>query len=149
MLTKFRIYIFWVWKQLVPVCTVVDTVDCLGHRGESVVPIVRRKGDVLGSLQLPVSINVWSADVVVRPVDIPGQLCIRRSPTRCLSVVQHIPDLGDCEDLINTTDKTMGISHQKQYTYYLVQMDHNIKDLIENLIASMAIEATNVEEDEW
>jgi hypothetical protein len=61
----------------------------------------------------------------------------------------HHTDYGICENMINTTDKTMGMSYQKTYNYYLYQMDNNIKDLIFNLKASMTTKATNTKKDDW
>jgi hypothetical protein len=61
----------------------------------------------------------------------------------------RIPDYGICEKMINTTDKTMGMSYQKTYNYYLYQMDNNIKDLISDLKAAMTTKATNTKKDEW
>ena len=49
-----------------------------------------------------------------------------------------IPDYGSCENMINTTDRTMGISHQKMYNYYLEQMDDKTKALIADLKVAMA-----------
>jgi len=58
----------------------------------------------------------------------------------------NIPDFGICEKMINTTDKTMGMSYQKTYNYYLYQMDNNIKDLISELKAAMVTKDTKKEE---
>jgi hypothetical protein len=48
-----------------------------------------------------------------------------------------IPDYGVCEKMINTTDKTMGVSYQKTYNYYLLQLDSNIKSIITSLKTAM------------
>jgi hypothetical protein len=61
----------------------------------------------------------------------------------------RIPDYGICEKMINTTDKTMGISYQKTYNYYLYQMDNNIKDLISDLKSAMMTKTTNTKNDDW
>ena len=61
----------------------------------------------------------------------------------------RIPDYGICENMINTTDKTMGMSYQKTYNYYLYQMDNNIKELISDLKASMTTKATNTKKEDW
>jgi len=61
----------------------------------------------------------------------------------------RIPDFGICENMINTTDKTMGMSYQKTYNYYLYQMDNNIKELISDLKASMTTKATNTKKEDW
>ena len=61
----------------------------------------------------------------------------------------RIPDYGVCEKMINTTDKTMGISHQKTYNYYLFQMDNNIKDLLSDLKSAMTTKETNTKKDDW
>lgn len=59
------------------------------------------------------------------------------------------PDYGVCEKMINTTDKTMGISHQKYYNNYLSQTDTNIKALIVNLKSAMITKSTTTKKDEW
>ena len=61
----------------------------------------------------------------------------------------RIPDYGACEKMINTTDKSMGVSYQKIYNYYLSQMDNNIKDLISGLKAAMSTKTTNTKKDDW
>ena len=61
----------------------------------------------------------------------------------------RIPDCGACEKMINTTDKSMGVSYQKIYNYYLAQMDNNIKDLISGLKAAMSTKTTNTKKDDW
>jgi len=61
----------------------------------------------------------------------------------------RIPDYGICEKMINTTDKTMGTSHQKTYNYYLYQMDINVKELISDLKAAMSSKSTNTKKDDW
>ena len=61
----------------------------------------------------------------------------------------RIPDYGVCEKMINTTDKTMGMSYQKTYNYYLYQMDNNIKGLIADLKKTMATKTTNSSTEEW
>jgi hypothetical protein len=66
-----------------------------------------------------------------------------------VSGANSIPDFGICEKMINTTDKSMGVSYQKTYNYYLYQMDNNIKDLIADLKAAMTTNATNKNKDEW
>jgi hypothetical protein len=61
----------------------------------------------------------------------------------------RIPDYGVCEKMINTTDKTMGMSYQKTYNYYLYQMDNNIRDLIADLKKAMATKSTNSNNEDW
>lgn len=60
-----------------------------------------------------------------------------------------IPDYGACEDMINTTKKTMGISYQKTFNYYLTQMDENAKDLITDLKNSMNTKSSGKKNDDW
>ena len=60
-----------------------------------------------------------------------------------------IPDYGACEDMINTTRKTMGISYQKTFNYYLTQLDENIKSLIIDLKATMSKKADVKKKDDW
>lgn len=60
-----------------------------------------------------------------------------------------IPDYGPCEDMINTTRKTMGISYQKTFNYYLTQMDENVKGLIADLKATMSKKAEERKKDDW
>jgi hypothetical protein len=60
-----------------------------------------------------------------------------------------IPDYGVCEDMINTTKKTMGMSYQKTFNYYLTQMDENIKDLILDLKATMSKKTEVKKKDDW
>lgn len=45
--------------------------------------------------------------------------------------------LGPCEEMINTKDRTMGISNQKGYNLILTSMDENIKNMIIDLKANM------------
>lgn len=61
----------------------------------------------------------------------------------------RIPDYGVCEEMINTTHKTMGMSYQKTYNNYLSQMDNNIKSLISDLKNSMLTKASGVTSDDW
>lgn len=61
----------------------------------------------------------------------------------------RVPDYGICEKMINTSDKTMGISHQKMYNYYLTQLDQNTKSLINDLKGAMSTKAPNSKKDEW
>lgn len=58
----------------------------------------------------------------------------------------RIPDYGVCENMINTKDKTMGISNQKFYNYYLYQIDTNIKNLIIDLKTTIS---SKNKKDEW
>lgn len=60
-----------------------------------------------------------------------------------------IPDYGACEDMINTTKKTMGVSYQKTFNYYLVQVDQNIKDLISDLKVTMSRKTEEKKKDDW
>jgi hypothetical protein len=61
----------------------------------------------------------------------------------------QIPDYGVCEKMINTTDKTMGMSYQKYYNYYLYQMDNNINELIAGLKTNMAVNSGGAKEESW
>lgn len=61
----------------------------------------------------------------------------------------RIPDYGLCENMINTTHKSMGISYQKTYNYYLYQLDNNIIDLIADLKTAMETNSVNVTRDDW
>jgi len=60
-----------------------------------------------------------------------------------------IPDYGACEEMINTTKKTMGISYQKTFNYYLFQMDRDIKVLISDLKSSMIKNVVATNKDNW
>jgi hypothetical protein len=60
-----------------------------------------------------------------------------------------IPDYGVCEDMVNTTKKTMGMSYQKAFNYYLMQMHENIKDLILDLKTTMSKRAEVKKKDDW
>jgi len=60
----------------------------------------------------------------------------------------RIPDYGICENMIHTKDKNMGISYQKTYNYYLLQMDRNITVLVEDLKLSMLSKSKN-NNDNW
>lgn len=55
---------------------------------------------------------------------------------------------GPCEGMINTKEKTMGMSHQKFYNQYLNQMNTNIQDLTKDLTEFMALNVTS-ENDDW
>lgn len=61
----------------------------------------------------------------------------------------RIPDYGVCEEMINTTHKTMGMSYQKVYNYYLTQMDIKIKSLITDLKKSMLTKSSEITNDDW
>lgn len=61
----------------------------------------------------------------------------------------RVPDYGMCEKMINTSEKTMGISHQKTYDYYLTQLDQNTKSLINDLKSAMSAKPANSKKDEW
>lgn len=58
-------------------------------------------------------------------------------------------DYGACEKMINSNDKSYGVSLRKGYNYWLTQMDDNIKDLIIDLKVAMATKAKNVNKDDW
>lgn len=60
----------------------------------------------------------------------------------------RIPDYGICENMINTKDKTIGMSYQKTYNYYLFQMNNNINALVEDLKLSMLSKSKN-NNDNW
>lgn len=60
----------------------------------------------------------------------------------------RIPDYGACEDMINTTRKTMGISYQKTFDFYLEQMRDNITYLIADLNSTMKQPQNNIN-DNW
>jgi len=60
-----------------------------------------------------------------------------------------IPDYGACEKMINTTDRTMGISHQKTYNSYLNKMNSEISVLVESLKMSMKVGTVNAKKDDW
>jgi hypothetical protein len=60
----------------------------------------------------------------------------------------RIPDYGVCEDMINTTHKTMGFSNQKTYNYYLTQLDENITTLIVSLKNTMNVKVSS-KKDDW
>lgn len=66
-----------------------------------------------------------------------------------LSGSQKISDYGPCEEMINTTHKTMGASHQKLYNYYLLQVKENIEALVANLIAEMQKTSVEKKGDDW
>lgn len=61
----------------------------------------------------------------------------------------RIPDYGVCEKMINTTDKTFGMSNQKNYNQYLYQMDNHIKELITDLKSAMSKKEANSKKDDW
>jgi hypothetical protein len=60
-----------------------------------------------------------------------------------------VPDYGICEKMINTTDKTMGVSYQKIYNQYLSQMDSNIRNLIADLNDAMSAKAIKPTDNDW
>lgn len=60
-----------------------------------------------------------------------------------------IPDYGVCENMINTTDKQLGVSYQKQYNGYLNTMNDNINALIADLKNAMSINTTSITNDDW
>jgi hypothetical protein len=55
---------------------------------------------------------------------------------------------GPCEEMINSKEKTMGMSHQKFYNQYLNQMNANIQALTKDLTEFMASNATS-KNDDW
>lgn len=61
----------------------------------------------------------------------------------------NIPDYGSCDNMINTTDKMMGMSMQKTYNFYLSQLDDNIKLLLEDLKVFMEQPQTNIQSEDW
>jgi len=61
----------------------------------------------------------------------------------------NVPDYGPCEQMISTTRKTMGMSYQKTFNYYLYQMDNDIKDLILSLKLAMKINSSNSKKSDW
>ena len=60
----------------------------------------------------------------------------------------NISDFGDCENMINTKMKTMGVSYQKTFDYYLWQMDDYVKNIITDLKSNI-MTTTKVQEDNW
>ena len=62
---------------------------------------------------------------------------------------QKIQDYGVCEEMINTTHKTMGASHQKLYNYYLLQLKENIEALITSLKSEMANASASKDKEDW
>lgn len=48
-----------------------------------------------------------------------------------------VESYGNCEDMIHTQKKVMGMSYQKTFDYYLLQLDTNIKQTISSLKMSM------------
>lgn len=61
----------------------------------------------------------------------------------------RIEDFGPCEEMINTKKKTWGMSYQKTFNYYLLQLDTKTKSLIEDLKISMASKALNSKKNDW
>jgi hypothetical protein len=47
-------------------------------------------------------------------------------------------DIGPCEQMIKTKDRTMGISHQKGYNIMLNDMDSRVKSMITSLKSEMS-----------
>jgi hypothetical protein len=60
-----------------------------------------------------------------------------------------MPDYGSCEEMINTKKKYLGISYQKTFTYYLLQLDANTRSLIVSLKASMNGKPIGKKKDDW
>jgi hypothetical protein len=61
----------------------------------------------------------------------------------------RVPDYGPCENMINTKDKTAGVSNQKMYSYLLSQLDAKMKELIESLKNHMTSNKSNSKKDDW
>lgn len=61
----------------------------------------------------------------------------------------RIEDYGPCEEMINTKKKTWGMSYQKTFNYYLLQLDVRVRLLIEDLKKSMAGKAPNSKKNDW
>ena len=61
----------------------------------------------------------------------------------------RIDDYGPCEDMIHTKKKIMGMSYQKTFNYYLLQLDDNIKLLIVSLKNSMNTKAIDNDKKDW
>ncbi|MDZ4806788.1 MAG: DUF4468 domain-containing protein [Bacteroidota bacterium] len=61
----------------------------------------------------------------------------------------RIDDYGPCEEMIKTKKKTMGMSYQKTFNYYLLQLDTKTNSLIEDLKASMSSTALNNKKNDW
>jgi hypothetical protein len=61
----------------------------------------------------------------------------------------RIEDYGACEEMIDTKKKTWGMSYQKTFTYYLLQLDNKTKSLIEDLKISMASKVLNSKKNDW
>jgi hypothetical protein len=61
----------------------------------------------------------------------------------------RIEDMGPCEEMINTRKKTMGISYQKTFNYYLYQLDVNTKSLVLGLKESMNRASNGKKKDDW
>lgn len=57
-------------------------------------------------------------------------------------------DFGPCESMINTTKKSMGISYQKMFNYYLKQMNENTLSLIADLKKHMSTKVIG-KKSEW
>ena len=51
--------------------------------------------------------------------------------------------------MINTTKKSMGMSYQKTFNYYLTQMDESIKNLILDLKATMSKQKEEKKKNDW
>jgi hypothetical protein len=60
-----------------------------------------------------------------------------------------VPDYGPCEKMIKTTDKTLGISHQKTYDKYLNEANESIKTLISSLETAMSQPSVGNGKDDW
>jgi hypothetical protein len=60
-----------------------------------------------------------------------------------------IPDYGSCDNMIRTTKKTLGISYQKTFNYYLTQMNGNILNLIQSLKTYMAKSSSLKLKNDW
>lgn len=59
----------------------------------------------------------------------------------------NIPSYGACEAMINTTQKTWGMSNQKTYDYYFFVMNDNIVFLIKDL--NNAMTPSGIGNDDW
>lgn len=61
----------------------------------------------------------------------------------------NVDSQGNCEDMIHTQKKLMGLSYQKTFDYYLLQLDTDIKQFILSLKTSMNAKAKTSAKDNF
>jgi hypothetical protein len=109
----------------------------------------KEEGKIVGRASIPVNFKGGSAGSISYSISVyikNGKYKYEFTNFQHQGDGNKIPDFGSCTEMLNTTDKVLGISYQKSYNNYLNQMHTEIIETISSLKSTLALKSISTKE---